>query len=662
MKRRLLIICLLTLSYPTAVVHPQNPDTQRWESVLETLLSDEELSQDALEELAVMYESLHETPLNINTATREELSVLPFLTDRQIEDIQAYVYLHGPMKTLGELQLTGSLDYRTRLLLREFVYAGDIPAQKERLSFGDILKYGRNEAVLRTDFPLYIRDGFRYHSPQELARYPNRAYKGDRLSHSLRYSFNWHNRIRIGFAADKDAGEKSVDFFSPYFYLRDVGILKELALGNYKVQFGNGLLLGGGFSVGKSMALSSLGRQIQGLKPHASTQEYGYLRGAGFASGWRHTTFTLLVASTPLDATLKGDSVISSFKEDGYHRTGLELSKKRNITLTTFAANLRYSYRGIKWGITALQERLSLPYNGHDRYGGFSADCGINRPRYALTAEFSMARGKPALIASQTFRLIKEWDINILLRHYSPDYLSLHSNAMAEGSVCNETGVLSGFSHNSRNLNISGYADFFRHPRARYGASAPSNGMDLRAEADWNVGKRDNLYATARFKSKQKDCKYTGRLEYCWTGRYRLRWTHNLHNGAQICTQLFYARYDFVAQPISNGYALTGSYCRSLFKERLEMNVSAAAFHTESYDSRLSVYESGMRYSYNFISLYGKGGRVAATVKWNMGHGMQLNVKAAGIYYLDRDEISSAQQRIASNQKEDISVQFIAGF
>ena len=92
------------------------------------------------------------------------------------------------------------------------------------------------------------------------------------------------------------------------------------------------------------------------------------------------------------------------------------------------------------------------------------------------------------------------------------------------------------------------------------------------------------------------------------------------------------------------------------------MNLSAAAFYTDSYDSRISVYESGMRYSYNFISLYGKGGRIAATMKWDIGRGMQLNVKAAGIYYLDREEISSAQQRIGSNHKEDISVQFIAKF
>ena len=662
MKLRLLISWFAVLSYPMAAVYSQNSGTNDWDSVLETLLSDEELPADALQELADMYESLHADPLNINTATREELSMLPFLTDRQIEDIHAYIYMHGPMLTLGELQLTGSLDYSTRRMLSHFVYAGDVPPQKEKIKLADVIRNGRSELTVRTDIPLYLRDGFRYHSPEELERYPNRVYKGGKLSESLRYSFNWHNRIRFGITADKDAGEKGCDFCSPYLFIRDIGMVKEFALGNFKMQAGYGLLLGGGFSVGKNMALSSMSRQSKGLKPHSSTQEYGYFRGAGLALGKNHTIFTLMAASTPMDATIKGDTVISSFKEDGFHRTGLEISKKHNIRLSTLAANVRYSFRGLQYGATALYERLSLPYKGQDRFMGVSADCSLNRSRYSLSAELSVLDSHPASIASLTYRLPKSWSINTVFRYYSPEYRALHSNAMAEGDVQNETGLLTGFVHNGRKLSFKGYADFFMHPEPRYGASAPSNGMDLRTEADWRVGRHDALYATARFKAKQKDCKYTGQLEYLLTGRYRLRWTHSCKGGAELGTQLFYVRYDFIAEPISNGYALTESFSRSFLKDRLTASLTAAAFYTQSYDSRVSVYESGLRYSYNFMSLYGKGGRLAVTLKYKPSDNVQLNIKAGGTYYLDRDEISSAQQRIESNHKEDISVQFIAKF
>lgn len=639
------------LSCSVTAVYPQFPESDGWESVLETLLSDEELTADALEELSDMYESLHAAPLNINTATRDELSMMPFLTDRQIEDIHAYIYMHGPMLTLGELQLTGSLDYATRQLLRHFVYAGPPLPQKERIKLADVLQNGRTEVVARMDIPLYLRDGFK-----------KGTYLGGRLSHNLRWSFNWHNRIRFGVSADKDAGERGYDFWSPYLFIKDMGVLKELAVGNFKAQFGQGLLLGGGFSVGKSMALSSMSRQTQGLRPHSSTGEYGYLWGGGVALGWGHTTFTLLASRTPVDATLKGDTVISSFKEDGYHRTSLELSKKHNVTLGMVAANMRYSFRGLRFGVTAMTESLTVPYKGQRRLSGVSTDCSVNRARYSLQAELSLLDSKPALIASQTFRLGNGWTANAVVRHYSPEYMSLHSNAMAEGSVQNETGLLAGFAHSGRDLKVSGYADFFMHPEPRYGASAPSNGMDLRMEADWRVGRRDALYATARFKSKQKDCKYTGQLEYCLTGRYRLRWMHDCRSGAQLRMQFFYVRYDFIAEPITNGYALTGSFSHSLLEERLDVALSAAAFHTQSYDCRVSVYESGFRYSYNFMSLYGKGGRLAVMVRYRLNEAMQLNVKVGGTYYLDRDEISSSHQRIASSHKEDISLQFITKF
>ena len=662
MKKRLLTFMFAVLPCFMTAVRSQNPEPDGWDIVLETLLSDEDLTQDAIEELSEMYESLHEMPLNINTATRDELSVLPFLTDRQIEDIHAYIYIHGPMLTLGELQLTGSLDYNTRCILRHFVYAGPVSPEKERLRLSQVLARGRNEVVGRMDFPLYLRDGFRYHSPQELERYPNRAYLGGRLSYNLRYSFNWQNRIRIGFSADKDAGERGVDFRSAFLYVKDMGVIKELAVGNFTAQYGCGLLLGGGFSVGKSMALSSMKRQAQGLKPHSSTREYGYLRGAGAALGRGRVTYTLLAAGTSLDATLKGDTVISSFKEDGYHRTVLELSKKHNVTLCSMAANVRYSYRGLRFGATALREKVSLPYKGHDSFTGMSADCSLNRSRYSLQAEFSMLDTYPAFIASQTIRAGDGWALNAVFRHYSPDYMALHCNAMSEGGVQNETGLLIGVSRVGHNLSLSGYADLFMHPHPRYGASAPSNGMDLRAEADWRAGKRDALYVTARYKAKQKDCKYTGGLEYLLTARCRIRWTHECGSGAELKTQLFWVRYDFIAEPVSNGYALTESYSRSLLKERLDVNFTAALFSTDSYDSRISVYENGLRYSYNFISLYGSGGRLAATVRYRISRNMQLCVKAGGTYFLDRDEIGSAQQRIDSCHKEDISVQFITKF
>ena len=67
-----------------------------WDDFMQEYANDDELlDEDArlvyLEEL----KQLHEHPVNINTASIEDSQQLPFLNERQIESIHAYIYLHG---------------------------------------------------------------------------------------------------------------------------------------------------------------------------------------------------------------------------------------------------------------------------------------------------------------------------------------------------------------------------------------------------------------------------------------------------------------------------------------------------------------------------------------------------------------------------------------
>ena len=65
-----------------------------WEDNLEELAEETGTTdwEDELEELSYRLQE----PINLNSATREQLEQFPFLTARQVEEIQAYVYIHGP--------------------------------------------------------------------------------------------------------------------------------------------------------------------------------------------------------------------------------------------------------------------------------------------------------------------------------------------------------------------------------------------------------------------------------------------------------------------------------------------------------------------------------------------------------------------------------------
>src|SRR5574344_1962795 len=130
-------------------------DSLTWDEFINEYAADDENGtawSDAYEVLS----ELHEHPMNINTATKEELGRLPFLSDQQIEDIQAYVYSYGAMKSAGELLMIKSLDYATRQKLMPFIYIGN-PAGKKMPSLREMLDKGNHELLASASIPFYQR-------------------------------------------------------------------------------------------------------------------------------------------------------------------------------------------------------------------------------------------------------------------------------------------------------------------------------------------------------------------------------------------------------------------------------------------------------------------------------------------------------------------------
>ena len=96
-------------------------------------------------------------------------------------------------------------------------------------------------------------------SEEVLEKYPNRKYYGNPVYHNLRYRFQYRNQLYMGLTAEKrcrrafsfvNTIKKDYDLYSAYFFLQDVKKLKSLAIGNYRVSFGYGLVINtGGFSL-----------------------------------------------------------------------------------------------------------------------------------------------------------------------------------------------------------------------------------------------------------------------------------------------------------------------------------------------------------------------------------------------------------------------------
>ncbi len=686
MLKLLLIICFVAI-YP---VNNTNAQTLSWEDFLDRLSSDEESEYMNWEYLYDDLCELHDHPLNINTVTKEQLEQLPFLSAMQVENILAYVYSYGPMQTLGELQLVEEMDFETRQLLSLFVYAEGAGEKSRKLSLKNVLRYGKHELTTRLDIPLYERAGFKEYSDSILAKYPNRKYVGDPYYHSVRYQFHYGNNVYVGFTAEKDPGEafftadkKGYDFYSYYFMLKDIGNLKALVIGNYRLNFGQGLVLNTDFSLGKVSALSSISSLNKGIRKHSSTSETGYFRGIAAAYRIGHVVVTGFYSNTKFDATLKQDSTvmddpfITSLKTDGYHRTQLEISKKNNCSNELFGGNLDYSYKGLHIGLTGVYNVFNRVLNpSDDAYKKYYARgkefyaYGVNysyfHHRFTFAGETAFCNGGGvATLNTLQWQVLRDYKLVLIHRYYSKDYNALYASSFSESSgVQNESGMYIGVEATPfAKIKITGYFDFFRFPYLRYQASVPSSrGIDGMFQVVWSPNDKTSFLLKYRYKNKGKDFKLSdsGKKGIDTEEKHKLRfqWQYKPVDVLGLKPTFDYSQVDFIKNESSDcGYMITQNVAYKPHSFPLSMDFSAGYFSTDSYDSRLYIYEKGLLYSFSSTSFYYQGMRLTAMMRCDVNSWLTFIAKYGCTRYFDRETIGSSQQLIDGKSKQDIQLQ-----
>ena len=248
-----LLVYLLISSYQLKSQTLYSVD--KWMEYIEEMASETE-DEERIEALYTDFSYLVEHPFELNTVTEGQLKRLPFLSDLQIRELLAYRSRYGKMLTLYELKNVEAFDSETISLLVPFVYIGEIIVDKRPITVKNLLKQGTNSLQIRYDRCFQQKKGYCSYPDSVLQRYPNRKYLGEPFYHSVRYSYAFDERIQFGLVAEKDAGEpfwneyhKGYDYYSVHLFLKDMNKwLKSLAIGDYKISFGQGLVISNDFS------------------------------------------------------------------------------------------------------------------------------------------------------------------------------------------------------------------------------------------------------------------------------------------------------------------------------------------------------------------------------------------------------------------------------
>ena len=648
----------------TAAAAASAQSEQDWQQMMYELMTVEDGESAGWEDTYELLSELADHPMDINTATREELEALPFLTALQVEGIMEYRHRYGNMKTLNELRMIPSLDYRQIQLLRCFVTIGEQP-KPTFPSLADITSYGNNELMGSLRVPMNERRGDR------------NGYLGYRYRHWLRYQFTYSDYVKLGVLGAQDAGEpflansnkSGYDFYSFYLQVRRLGRIESAVVGRYNVSTGMGLVMNNSYGLGKLASLENLGRSPFTLRAHSSRSSYNYLQGA--AATVRLTgslTATGFVSYRPLDATLNNDGSAATIVKTGYHRTPAEMEKKNNTHSTDFGANLTFRNWGFHLGATAVYTHLGRPlqpntrtlYRRHYATGSdflnVSADYGYTSRRLTVSGETATNRqGAIATLNTVSLQLTDGLSLMALQRFYSYRYTALYAQSFSDGGyIQNESGFYIGANWKPLiNLQLQAYADYAYFPWARYLVSQSSESTDFLLRAVYTP-QRWTVQARYRLHNRQRDNDDKTALISRHEHRARISVGYAADCGLSSTTQADLAYTAF--RENDRGCALGQQLAWQ--KGWLKLFGSVTWFHTDSYESRIYIYERGPLYSFSYPMLYGHGLRYSLMARADLSKSLMLTAKLGVTDYFDRSTTGTGLQQVDGSSLTDLDLQF----
>lgn len=653
------------------------------EEIAEQLITNDEDNAYQWENLFEELSDLKENPLNINSATKEQLERFPFLNSQLIENILYYLYKYGAMVSINELMVVEDMDLATFRLLKPFITCQPLEEKTHTPTLKSILKYGKQELSARMDIPLYTRAGYQPFTSDYIKENPNKRYLGPSFYHNLRYKFRYTDKVYIGFTAEKDPGEpffagnnkKGYDYYSPYFYIRDFGKIRALALGNYRLNYGYGLVMNTDFNMGKTTALNTLLNRESGIKKHSSTDEYNYFQGiAGSIQLSEHFTADAFYSYRQMDGIVD-NRFITSLKEDGYHRIPRDYEKKNSLTNQLIGSNIQYNGKNFELGLTAVYNFFNKvlnptyrPYNKYYPRGSDFFNLGANYKFFLkkLTWMGEVAMDKDRRMAAlNTLRYRPKANFQLIAMHrfYDVAYQSMYARSVGEGSmVQNESGFYLGMEADELwYFKLTAYIDFFYFPWKKYQMTKNgTRGIDGVIQLDYSPTHELDMFIRYRYKNKFKDYnpaegdKIT--VPYIQQkGRYQLTYSPNDELVLKTTADVVYNAYQH--KDTSKGFLIKQSIGYKFPKLPLQLDASVAWFKTDDYASRITVYEKSLLYSFSMPSFYGEGERFSFNTRYELNKHIVLQGKYACTHYRDREVISSGLEQIEGNLKSDLYFQ-----
>lgn len=522
----------------------------------------------AMDDVAEQLMEIAEHPINLNQTNAEELSQLCWLTDEQIDDILLYQYQHA-FVSVYDLQLIHSLkDYDIRNLLPFVrVEAKGYEAKGERMYFREVFHYAKHEMTLRAD-ARNIED-----------------YENDPMYGKLRYRFDYQKKVQAGLTICRPTGGAWEQMqYGAYVQLQDIGCIKNLSAGNFQANFGQGLVIGSPFKMGKSRWMSSGMNAREGVRKFSSIgDDYQAFHGIGttLRLGW---------------AEVSAMYSIDQQKDSAWHHL--------------VGVNVTGKWNKLKVGVTAIENLYS---DSTDAQSVVGVNARYNWGRVDLWGEVAASQGKHwgwGGIVGMNFTPISDVSLLALYRYYSPYFDNPYAYAFSEKSRLNdENGFYLGVDVRTlAKWRLAAYVDAFRE------------GYDAMAQADFIPNQTYDM--NWRVRARRQVGKDTYALRYRLV--YRLPdWIFRTQADANLVRN----------DTWNYGVSILQDVEFHLDKLPLVLQLRLQAFDARLWNNRIYIYENDVLYAYSIPFVYGLGGRFWLNVRYKISDYLSIYLRLSETVY-----------------------------
>ncbi len=415
MKRTLFYLCsLLQIQYNLA------QELKDFETFYNEVISNVEIeNNDSEEKLYQELNYLFHHPIS-SSEILQNLTKIPFLTGAECKGIEDYILKKGNLVSLYELNAIPILTKEKANWLKRIFTINE--NELHNYPTNATWTIASKNSQLKDD-PSFYNFMFRQKLEIELDK-----------------------NIQLGFHSENDPQEinfhkeNSFDFSSFYFSIETKNT--QLILGDFHVNYGQGLISWTGWSSYKNIGLSQIQKLNNGYSPYRSFDENKYYRGIAITKRFHQVELFGFFSRKSIDAKLNNDlgaTQITSFPITGLHVTNNERSSRKKVSESSYSFGLEYAKNN--WTFSPYAVLWKFPFQvktdtirvPNDRFIQYGINWNYFKEKTAVFQElnWSSESNFSSLIGLQN-QIIGKSYLSILYKYIHPKYFQFKADYFSD--------------------------------------------------------------------------------------------------------------------------------------------------------------------------------------------------------------------------------------